>query len=253
MPATPSTPCTVANAVECKVAGCELDPTNRQRGVCVATHANAPDSTPCVDTDNNPSTHAGCEGGRCVQTHMASREVCRTSDFWAEHAGTEKGRNQNITQQVINAAGGCIEICGEVITNTDVNSANSAEEALCVEAEGDLRLQLVQQLTAAALNCTMSNGRSDCQGMAVQAIFQRCNAACASGIGGTDASMCVELLDCFNSGGIVDPSGSCTMGLPGNCQQQPLSNPQMNLAFEGGGSAQVQGRQQERLPADSAR
>src|SRR5207247_1795284 len=82
LPVIASTPCTAATPVECKVAGCEVGPTNTERGVCVATHTNAMDSTPCSDADNNACTTAGCEAGTCVQTHVQRpcppQDACNT-------------------------------------------------------------------------------------------------------------------------------------------------------------------------------
>src|SRR4029077_12893443 len=73
------TPC-MATSPGCKLPGCELDPADATHGICVATHSNAPDSTPCTDTDNNASTTAGCESGSCVQTHIVNAPTgCRVT------------------------------------------------------------------------------------------------------------------------------------------------------------------------------
>jgi len=174
----------------------------------------------------------------CVFTPIpgCGLEICRTPGFWGTHAGREKSRSQNITQAVINAAGGCIEVCGEVIDNTVLNSADSAVEAICVSPRGDQRLQLVRQLTAAALNCIITNGNPDCTGVSVEEVFQTCNASCASG--DTSApDTCIGLLDCFNNGGTIDSNGNCVTGAPNNCHDQPLVNDSLNLNFEPPGPA----------------
>src|SRR5206468_1532862 len=175
-PVPPSTTCTPTGTVDpCQMPGCEIDPANAKHGICVASHMNKPDSTTCPDTTTDNCT-AGCEAGHCVQTHMCrAPEICRTPGFFGTHGGKEKPRSQNITQALINAAGGCLNICGEIITNTTLNSADSAVEALCVSVRGDPFLQLVRQLTAASLNCVLSNGNSDCTGVSVQDVFQTCN------------------------------------------------------------------------------
>jgi hypothetical protein len=75
LPTQSSTPCTPANPVECKIAGCELDAANPTHASCVPTHANATDGTSCTDTDNNTCTIPGCEAGVCVQDHLVQQCV----------------------------------------------------------------------------------------------------------------------------------------------------------------------------------
>jgi hypothetical protein len=136
----------------------------------------------------------------------------------------EKSNSQNITLQVLANFGGSLEICGATINNTLVGSPNSAVEAICVSPKGDSRLQLARQLTAAALNCGITNstdpttctglGESStdpCAGVSVHDVFEACNAACPTGttitvndINGTPTTVsCIGLLDCFNNGGGV--------------------------------------------------
>src|SRR5438876_1150878 len=63
-----STPCTDTDGNTCTTAGCQIDPTNSDHGVCVQTHMFASNSTPCADTDNHACTTAGCNGqGVCDQ------------------------------------------------------------------------------------------------------------------------------------------------------------------------------------------
>ena len=146
--------------------------------------------------------------------------VCRTAGFWGTHAGTEKKNSQNITGKVIDAANGAlgdnvgeIVICGEHLVNTAVNDAASAVEALCVSVKGDSRLQLARQLTAAALNCAISGGASDCSTVpAYDAVFEACNAACAANTTAAFGS-CIAELDCLNNGGLFDAAtGFCQTG-----------------------------------------
>jgi len=136
-------------------------------------------------------------------------EICRTPGFWQERAGTEKAGSRNLTLMTIVKGGGCLEICGEIITNTALDSANSAEEALCIRRNGHSLKQLARQLTAAALNCVVTNGAPDCVGVSIEQTFQECNDACAAGsrttVGGVD---CVDAIDCFNSGGTFT-NGQC--------------------------------------------
>jgi hypothetical protein len=89
-------------------------------------------------------------------TATPGNEICRTAGFWAEHGGSEKGCSQNITQTVIDAAGP-LAVCGESISTTGIDDAASALEAMCVRVRGEQRLQLARQLTAAALNCVVTD------------------------------------------------------------------------------------------------
>ena len=56
-------------------------------------------------------------------------------------------------------------VCGKTLTNTDLNDAMSALEALCGQGGGIT--QLVSQLTAAALGCVVTNGNADCSGVSI--------------------------------------------------------------------------------------
>ncbi len=191
-------------------------------------------------------------------------EICRTPGFWGTHAGAEKSQSQNITQAVINANGGAINVCGKTLTSTDVAKAFSALEGICVSPKGEQRLQLARQLTAAALNCVMSGGGDECTGIGIGATFASCNQACADG----DVAQyghCVDAIDCFNNGGKLLDNGLCQLGtcaggtepcdedaacgldaagaqiacvpLPGNCHEQPLVNADLGLSFDPPGPA----------------
>jgi cysteine-rich repeat protein len=153
-------------------------------------------------------------------------EICRTPGFWATHAGIEKPGSKNITQMVITSAGGCLEICGEIIDDTVLRSADSAVEAMCVPVKGNIRLQLVRQLTAAALNCVVSGGGSDCTGISIEDLYQACNAGCAANtfpvpVGSEllTLSNCINRIDCFNNGGEW-AADKCWYGVCQNNQDQ---------------------------------
>jgi len=247
-PVGDSTLCTDNDNNVCTTAGCEA-------GVCVQTHAvqtctastnecltnpacdpvagcthpPQPDSTACTDTDNISCTTAGCEAGTCVQTHVdtcTSNEICRTPGFWGTHAcppgtgdinsGCEKAGAQNITQRVLNNFTG-LTICGHPITTTDLSNT-SAVEAICVAIKGDSSLQVARQLTAAALNCILTNSAGcspplnqidPCAGVSVHDVFAACNnpanlCATTAVVNGVTVD-CIEALDCFNNGGTFDP------------------------------------------------
>ncbi len=198
-------------------------------------------------------------------------EICRTPGFWGTHAGTEKPRSQNITQAVINK-GGPLQVCGEIIDNTMIGCGDSALEAICVSVKGTQQLQLVRQLTAAALNCIMSNGNADCSGVSIDQIFADCNSVCKGDtVAGWDIGKCIGAIDCFNNGGIYkdgfcqtgtcsnDPSKPCNeddlsncgvsnpfiawlqnvscVPLEGNCHERELCNEDVGLCFEPPGPA----------------
>jgi hypothetical protein len=135
-------------------------------------------------------------------------EICRTPGFWDTHAGTEKSASQNIVQQILTKVGG-VGICGGLtLNNTQLHSAQSAEEAMCVSPEGDPRLQLARQLAATALNCVMTNGSASCQDVTIRNTFATCNTAC--GAKNTAAyGQCIKSLDCYNNGGRLLADGSC--------------------------------------------
>src|SRR5205809_681930 len=86
-----STPCTDTDGNTCTTAGCEIDGTNPDLGVCVQTHMFASNSTPCADSDGNACTTAGCNGqGVCDQNH--SSKVCPPADQCNQGCDTTSGQ-----------------------------------------------------------------------------------------------------------------------------------------------------------------
>ena len=157
------------------------------------------------------------------EVEVPAEEICRTPGFWGTHAGTENRRSTNLTQQVIDAAGGELSVCGQTIDNTNVGNVNSAVEAMCVRIQGELQRQLARQLTAMALNCVVSGGGADCTGTSVEDLFADANAACEAGGGGPQLGSWIDQVDCFNNGGqyvdgmcVIDPDD------PNNCQNRDL-------------------------------
>ena len=172
-------------------------------------------------------------------------EFCRGAGFWGTHAfaNPEQECSQNITQQVIDEAGGTLSICGQQICNTELDDSSSALEALCVNAKSQ-RHQLARQLVAAALNCVVSGGDANCTGISIDAEFDECNTLCADPNATKDAlSACIFAIDCFNNGGHPE-NGTCLNGVcavggafcgpgfpcasgecvpdPTSCKQQPI-------------------------------
>jgi hypothetical protein len=117
-----------------------------------------------------------------------------------------------VTQWILDQANG-ISVCGVVLTNTNYDDAHSAIEALCISPKGNQRLQLVRQLTAAAL--TMAAGG------ATYSDFGACNTRCANGTGSIyDIGDCINSADNFNNSGdnLPAPFDGFESGSPTYCQ-----------------------------------
>lgn len=140
---------------------------------------------------------------------LQREEICRTPGFWGLHSGEEKTDSQNITQAVIGAAGGSLQVCGQPVDNTMLESMSSALEAMCVSVRAESGLQLFRHLVAASLNCVMSNGDASCAGTSIESLFADCNAVCAAD---GDPGYCIEAVSCYNEGGILMDSGICRLG-----------------------------------------
>lgn len=138
--------------------------------------------------------------------------TCRTPGFWGTHAGTEKSRAMNITQAVIDAAPAGIVVCGETVDNTSLMTDGSALEAMCVHPRGEQIHQLARHLTAAALNCVMSGSGMDCDGTAIEGLFNSCNSVCMAGTDDQAIQDCGLEIDCWNNGGTLLDTGMCQLG-----------------------------------------
>ena len=217
-----------------------------------------------TDTATVPPNTCGCT--------PPQNEICRTPGFWGTHAGIEKARSQNITQKVIEKVGG-LTVCGQTIDDTVVGSCDSAVEAICVSVKGEGQRQLVRQLTAAALNCVMTNGNANCSGVSIDQTFADCNQVCqGTPVAGWDIGKCKDAIDCFNNGGqykdgfcqtgtcsdndkpcneddlsqcgtsnpfLAFLNGTSCIPLPSNCHERELCNddPSVDLCFEPPGPA----------------
>ena len=109
-------------------------------------------------------------------------------------------------------------MCGERISTTAIEDAASAVEAICVSVQGDQTRQLARQLTAAALNCIVSDiaaGRNPladptCSHVSIGELFEQCNAVCTGASSARTVSQCIDLIDCFNNGFAPDlHTGAC--------------------------------------------
>jgi hypothetical protein len=195
---------------------CTDDSCDPNTGECVyEPNIVCDDADICTDDSCDPNT------GECVfvpadplPDECVGDEICRTPGFWGARGGDEKApKSTNITQavidQVIADTGNGLEVCGTFITNTDLNSNQSAIEAICVSPAGDLSRQLVRQLTAAALNCALGDCTSEHADL-----VDSCNDTCTGG-GTLSVNECIDALDCFNNGGAWD-GDSCSF--PGFCE-----------------------------------
>jgi hypothetical protein len=197
---------------------CTTEECNTVTGECETTSTET-----CDDGDDCTEDSCDPETGECVFEPLTPEEapecfpgaaICRTPGFWATHGGEEKNRSINITQAVIDSVGG-LNVCGVTIDNTEAGNDTSAIEAMCVAVKGVSERQLVRQLTAAALNCVMSGGDSDCVGGPIEDLFADCNAACVGDPADHSINECIDEIDCFNNGGTF-ADGNCTFN-PGIC------------------------------------
>jgi len=166
--------------------------------------------------------------------------ICRTPGFWCTHANDRKRNSQNITQAVIDACGGVLDVCGECISTTvPVDDASSAIEALGVSPKGQIVLQNARQLTALALNCCISGFGADCGDDAtLNGLLTDCNNACQGLPSSRSNARCRDEIDCYNNGGQFDPvTGTCGDGGADNCHTRQLVNEDLGLNFQPPGPA----------------
>ncbi len=180
------------------------------------THTKGATKTPTpTATKGKTATPTHTKGATKTPTPSVTphkdKDVCRPSSYWKVYAGTSKHKScsQNITQAVLDARGS-LAICGEVVKTTSLDDAASAVEALCTSASDGTKRQLARELTAAALNCIVSDlasGRDPkanplCGGGSNAALFANCNALCAGTGGSGTISQCTDALKCVSSGDI---------------------------------------------------
>jgi hypothetical protein len=186
----------------CNTAAC--DPATG----CVQTPISCDDNNSCTIDSCDPTT--GC-------THTPDPNcnlICRTPGFFGTHA--------TVTQAILTQAGGSISVCGQTLNNTNVGSNQSTEEALCVAVKGNQNLQLARQLTALALNCTISGLGSNCANdPTLSTLFSTCNSAC-TGSSSKTVNSCISAIDCFNNGGVPQSDGSCGTSPNGSCHDRDL-------------------------------
>jgi hypothetical protein len=173
-----------------------------------------------------------------------AQDICRTPGFWAEHADQDPDKHcsQDITGAAIAACGGSISVCGQTITNTNLDNAHSALEAMCIKVRGTQTLQLARQLTAAQLNCCVTGDVTIGNDCSVADLINTCNAVCAGTSTAKTVGDCISAIDCFNNGGTFS-NGTCTPGGANNCHNQALPLSDLNLPNNNPASGQCFGQQ----------
>lgn len=171
-------------------------------------------------------------GALSVAEALPPNIICRSAFFWGTRGGHEHA-HANITQSVLDAAGG-LEVCGQSITQTTNDESPyleelgliSALEGLCVKPQNvrqrQLYRQLYRQLVATALNCALSEAENcdEIVQTTVNVDFSECDQVCTGQAGPTSPSVqkCIEHLRCFNVGGTIVEGGECALG---TCAAQP--------------------------------
>jgi len=198
-------------------------------------------------TDEATISYAYCELPPCQEA------ICRTPGYWKTHAGTEKRGSFNVTQDVIDRCGGCLDVCGTNIEDTALMSFDSALEAMC-----DNPGKPIFHLTAMALNCCISGFGPDCAtgGDYLSQLFADANGACEMG-----ESYRTEEVDCWNNGGkwqddecwygicegtdiwckeSIDGVCNC-ISFPDNCHEMDLCSEDWGICYDGysAGSSQL--------------
>ena len=196
--------CETTNTTTCDDSdACTTESCNPGSGLCETTSTvTCDDSDVCTDDFCDPTT------GLCdyVDNGTCGEEICRTPGFWGARGGNEKG--VNITLAVI---GDGLDVCGQQITNTDVNDPESAIEAICIN-KGDAQAKLMRHLTAASLNCELGACNAN-----TEALLTYCNGICADNDNAGELSFCSDSLDCWNNGGHVMGDLTCVPAGVGIC------------------------------------
>lgn len=179
--------------------------------------------------DGNICTVGVCDLGECAQQLIPDCDgICRSAGFWSTHAGA----TGNVTRAAIDACDGCLNVCGEIISDTALDSADSALEALCIAPRGDSRLQLARQLATLSLNCCISGFGKRCENDPERAaLFASCDTLC-TGDDGSNLDECIEMLECLNEGGTLsdDSKRRCRRG---TCGDRAVCNDELGLCFTG--------------------
>ena len=191
------------------VGECRLLTAGDIPALTVAERCDAPGTFTNVAFANGDSAETGTpadevsDPANMVCERPPGDAICRTPGFWGARGGDDGDASykhgRNITLETIGLGTG-LEICGNLITNTDLGSSASAIEAICI-SKGDPMAKYIRMATSAALNCELA----DCGG--ISDLLVQCNADCIAG--DEDAmNACAGELGCFNEGGVY-VEGEC--------------------------------------------
>ena len=184
-----------------------------------------PPGTPC-EGDGSICTVDECPGepgGTCQHIFDPTLDpvcagVCRTAGFWGARGGSEKG-GCNYTQAVLDAASGCVEVCGNTVCGNEdlpVGDIGSTGEGLCVPVNGAQENQLYRQVLTATLNCILTGaGLDQCATLVDAAVgagtWDDCTSICSGVSDPATASGCIDRLDCWNNG-LAWLGNGCALG-----------------------------------------
>jgi hypothetical protein len=190
-------------------------------GLCCTPTTTTPTTTTTSSsvTSTSVSSSSSSSTPSSSTTSTTQPGFTRTAGFWKNHPA--------VTADVL-ASAGPLAVCGVSLSTIAVGDAASVLEALCISPQGDQRLQLARQLTAAALSAAA--------GGASFAALAACNAVCVDpGATVETLSDCITALASFNASGDNvpapwDPAGdadtlpcqlasstACTILAPGDC------------------------------------
>lgn len=158
-------------------------------------------STSSSTTLGGSTTSTTMAGASTTTTTLPHGAFTRTVGFYKTHP--------TITASILANAGPLV-VCGHSLENVGIGDARSALEAMCVAPHGDQRLQLIRQLTAAALSVAAGGAAID---------LGPCNAVCVDPAATTSAlAACIDTVDDYNQSG---DAVAASWGNPGAAEPGP--------------------------------
>jgi hypothetical protein len=161
-------------------------------------------SAVCFDTGDDACDIQGsiCDSSALVE--CTRDEFCRTPGYWGTH--------EDQTAYALSlAAPDPVEVCGGILPDEDCaieGICNAPGKSSKETGFSQEQLKAGRNLVATLLNCLVTNGSQDCDGVSIGEAFGECDAACSAGDDVKMATWC-PLLDCWNNGGNVNGT-ECT-------------------------------------------